>query len=86
MNESSIIDRNNRTANNIRHNKNYSPKKMNIRLLNDIEKTQKVRREIKNRKTSEVTPRYTFNIRDDKQIKFGRNSYKLSSLLEAQMN
>ena len=59
---------------------------MNIRLLNDIEKTQKVRREIKNRKTSEVTPRYTFNIRDDKQIKFGRNSYKLSSLLEAQMN
>ena len=45
-----------------------------------------MRRETKQSKTNETTPRYTFNIRDDKQIRFGRNSYKLSSLLDAQMN
>ena len=59
---------------------------MNIRLMNQLERNQKKKRETKQSKTNEAAPRYTFSIRDDKQIRFGRNSYKLSSLLDAQMN
>ena len=81
-----LPDRSFGTANHFRQNKTIKPKH-NMELLNDKNKTQKLHSEFSQfKKINDGLPKYTLNINDDTKIRFGSNSYRLATLLDAQMN